>query len=169
MATDSRTVDNTGKHVLSDAEQKIFEVAPGTFYGWSGYGFIAKSQVETAIAIADTAGANDLHGFADALDELSRPSMAELLDILRGIRHLNPKYDAELSGVRPFHAYILAGVSKGRPGFLAREFWLIDGCNHYTGNGRLRLPAGNNFSMYATYGELLGDLVPGRKRGQGGL
>ena len=31
LAADSRIMDNAGTRVLSDAEQKLFEIAPGTF------------------------------------------------------------------------------------------------------------------------------------------
>lgn len=127
LATDSRTMDQTGQH-LSDAQQKIFEIAPGTFYAWSGYTPFAALQVQIAAAFGKTADMQNLRAFADQLDAASLPLMEQLLIALTQIQHLQPeKYGPELAGKEPFHAYTLCGISDGCPGFLTREFRLGDG------------------------------------------
>ena len=48
LATDSRVTDDTGKRVISDAYPKITEIAPGTFYGWTGHANLAIPQARIA-------------------------------------------------------------------------------------------------------------------------
>lgn len=162
LATDSRVMDNAGEYVLSDAAEKIFEIAPGVFYGWSGYGALAVPQVEIARELAKTAvNMRDLHAFADSLDALSTAPMVQLLSTLAVLSSLNlQKYEAELAGTAPFHAYVLAGLSDGKPGFLAREFYLTNGrIGHREADG-FRLPPGNNFTMFTTHSEPIADIIP---------
>jgi hypothetical protein len=160
LATDSRVVGNAG-NITSDAEQKIFEVAPGTFYGWSGYGFLARPQAQIARELGKTADMTNLRSFADQLDKASQPRVEQLLLTLAEMRHINRAYGAALSGTEPFHAYVLCGVSDGCPGFLSREFWNVNGRVEYRETYSFKEPV---FSMYATRGELLVDLAmsPGR-------
>jgi hypothetical protein len=161
LATDSRIIDNTGTYVLSDSEPKLAEIAPGAFYGWSGYRLLAGPQVETAESLARTADMRDLRAFADRVDEASKPLTAQLLSTLAAIRDQNPtKYGEELAGTKPFHAYVLAGLSNGTPGFLAREYWFINGEVMHRETDGFSLPPGNDFAMYVTYGEALADVVP---------
>ena len=152
LATDSRVMDNAGNH-LSDEEQKVFEIAPGTFYGWSGYTSLATLQVHIAPLLAGGAQVADLRTFANQLDAVSLPYMVQLLKTLAEIQHLQLQYRDELTGIKPFHAYVLAGISEGCPGFLARQFWFTNGQIRSSESYNFRLPAGNNFAMYATRGE----------------
>ncbi len=150
LGTDSRTMDNTGTCILSDAEQKLFEVAPDVFYGWSGYGYLATTQAALAGALGKRAPIEDLRIFAKELDAVSLPVLMQLVNRLTEIRHLHSQYEAELAGTKPFHAYVLAGTSKGRAVYIVHEFWMTEGridCREFY---RPELPAGENLSMYAT-------------------
>ncbi len=118
LATDSRTMDKTATHVVSDAEQKIFEIAPGVFYGANGYTYFATTQAHQASVLGRGSKIENLRDFAKQLDAALMPEMERNIGILA---------KDQLAGIRPFHAYALAGTSEGRPDVLVHQFWVIDG------------------------------------------
>lgn len=122
LATDSRCYTSDRSRILSNAEQKIFEVAPAVFYGWSGYRGVGHIHVQVAATLGRSAETKNLRTFADELDMASQARILQLLTVSEADR-----CEGELSGGVPFHIYILAGLSEGAPGFLARQFWLRDG------------------------------------------
>ena len=120
LATDSRACVDRGKCFMSDAEPKILELLPGLFYAYCGYTSLADTH--RAVAATLTAQTGDLRKFADELDAASRPQVERLVDYL-----VTGRFQEQVSGTVPFHAYVLCGVSEGRPDFLTREFWIKNG------------------------------------------
>jgi hypothetical protein len=169
LATDGRITDVTGKRVISDVYPKITEIAPGTFYGWTGHANLAMPQASIAAELAANSAITDIRAFADALDARCRPLMEQLISTITEVRHVRPTYEDQLTGVLPFHAYVLAGVSEGCPGFLAREFRLVNGEITHEENYSFRLPAGNNFSAFAMPGDPLTGLINDPNTWAGGV
>jgi hypothetical protein len=159
LTTDSRVVDNAQKSIASDAQTKIFEVAPGVFYGWSGCGRFALPQARIARTISEVMRPQSLRAFADALDEASHPLMEELIKDLRERRDQSPIYEAQLAGREPFHAYVLATKGAAGPGFIAREFLLVNGQITHKETDSFQVPLEQVFLMYTTRGELVAPLA----------
>ena len=118
LATDSLTYTyGRPNRIISDAQQKIFEVAPDVFYGWSGSTSVAMEQLSIARALARTAQPTNIRKFAE---QLNAASTSQLL--AESNRALTEPFHPARSGELPFQIYILAGVSEGVPGFVVCEF-----------------------------------------------
>jgi hypothetical protein len=155
LATDSRTMDNTIEHVVSDAQPKIHEISSGVFYGWNGAGMLALPQAQIATTLAKVSDMTDLRAFANKLDELSRESMEELVSVMRGLPSCGPQIRGEI----PFHVYALMGVSEGCPGYLWREFVLVNGEITVRETYGFKLAIDQNFSLTAFDVETIRDLI----------
>lgn len=116
LATDSILYDNQDR-IMSTSQEKIFEVAPGLFYGWSGPRALAIDQARIAAELSQTRTPENLYAFADALNVASKPAL-ERPRILS---------EEQAAGEVPFFIYILAGMSEGSPGFLVCVFTLKNG------------------------------------------
>ena len=155
LATDSFLYTPDGSTILSDHEPKVFEVAPGVFYGWSGFKALAGPQVLQAEVLGRSMATGNLARFADALDFASMSYMRILADAILadGIQ------EEHISGEVPFHAYALAGVSEGKPGFLARQFSLKDGQISRDEVTAFEPAPDGGPIVYVTFGGAISDLV----------
>ena len=163
LATDSRIYGNDQRNVLSDSSQKVFRVGRNLFFAWSGYTPVANKQAEMAAELSAEGTVRDIRAFADTLDLICVPIMLATINALAEIRATLPQYEAELSGEKPFAAYVLAGQHFGKPGFLAREFYYVGGQITHKEVDALNPLSRGEYRLYATRGESLADLVPNPK------
>lgn len=161
LATDSRKMAPNFAEVLSDSEQKIVEVGSGTFYAASGWMYLCDWQAAT-IQQLGSGGVRDIRLLAETLDLASMPRVRELLRHIKAARSCHPEFEDTLSGAKPFHTYILAGVNqRGVPGFIAREFWAgeDDRCRVKTAEIFEFHADDQSFYAYLTRAERVRDLI----------
>ena len=128
LATDSRFMAHDFGGVASDAEQKIFEIAPQVFLAPSGWKVVCDFQLAQARELVGTLGTSDLRTMADALASESIPLLEALVEVLRSIEHPHHKILAALDGKAMMHVHVLAGrTARGELGYINQAFRLQAG------------------------------------------
>ena len=145
--------------VVTDSEKKLFEIGPGAFYAGSGWTSVCRFQAAAAAELAGAMGTKDIRRIAEVLDALSQPELQDQLRVLRSLRHLHQDIEDIICGTKPLHGYVMAGVSRGVPGYLVREFWVVDGQVTTGSTEAFELPRGENFRCYIGRPEIVDSLV----------
>jgi hypothetical protein len=152
LATDSRATHLSGG--FTDTSEKLFEIAPNVFYTNTGWVELGEKQMRIAAGLLRTADLGNPEDFADQLDQASRPAMERLVAGIMQFRSVAPIVEEKAAGVLPFHTYVLAFVSGGRPGFIARSFTLQNGQVVCSKLCCFELPAGSR-AQFITGGRLI--------------
>lgn len=163
LATDSLLYNDEGR-VFSRTQQKIIEVAPGVFYGWSGRKALAIQQANIAVTLSRTAQPRNLCAFAEELNAASMPCIAQAAN-----RALVEQIQPTVSGELPFFIYILAGVSEGVPGFLVCQFSLRNSEVYQEMVSYFEPTTGDQIMNYITGDESLIPLMNNPKSWESGL
>lgn len=111
LSTDSRMMAHDYSGVASDTEQKIFEIAPGTFIATSGRKMASEFQVARARELAVELGTTDIQAIGAALERESLPCLMTLVERLR----LEPDETTRqaVSGESLLHGCMLVGRTAG--------------------------------------------------------
>src|SRR5437868_6840073 len=111
LGTDSRFMEADFSGVSSDAEQKIFEIAPDTYIATSGWRITCDFQVSRAREIAKSLGTSDIRKIAEALERDTLALMQSLVGQLPSAeKHLSREnYSRIASGEQMWHGCVLAG------------------------------------------------------------
>src|SRR4051794_36443218 len=103
LGTDSRFMRPDFCSIASDAEQKIFEIAPRTFVATSGFKMACDFQVEKARELARELGTVDIRVLAGALERESLGYFKEVVGELRSVECPADKITRTLSGEYLLH------------------------------------------------------------------
>jgi len=123
LGTDSRYVSSDLSTVASDAEQKIFQVAPQTFIAPSGWKIACDFQRSKARELAVTLRTTDVRVLATELAKNTVPRLKELAAVLGSIKDSHEKIRASLDGRLVLHTTLLAGrTADGALGYVTLVF-----------------------------------------------
>src|ERR1035441_7494671 len=120
FSTDSRMMAHDNSGIVSDAERKIFEIAPGTFIATSGRKVASQLQVARARILAFELSTTDIQAIGAALARESLPWMLKLGARLRVepdevTRHA-------VSGDTMLHGCTLVGRAAGKLGYVTHSY-----------------------------------------------
>lgn len=128
LGTDSRFMNLDFSGVASDAESKIFEVAPGTFLATSGRLRACRFQAYKAGELAKKMGTADIRIISDALIAESVTCLRALLEDLRPVQNVEPGIALAVSGAALLHGCVLVGrTADGQLGLIAHRYWVSGG------------------------------------------
>src|ERR1041385_3323544 len=128
LGTDSRFMKHDFSAVDSDAEQKIHEIAPGTFIATSGFKPACEFQETQCRILAREKCTKDIRVIGEALGRDSIVILESLAKRLREMRHLNVKIEQTLSGEHLIHGCVLVGrTDRGQLGYVTHAYRLVDG------------------------------------------
>jgi hypothetical protein len=111
LGTDSRYMAHDFSGIASDAEQKIFPIAPDTFIAVSGRKVISEFQAARARELAVELGTSDIQAIGAALERESLPCLAALVERLR--EEPDEMTRQHVSGESLLHGCTLVGRTAG--------------------------------------------------------
>jgi hypothetical protein len=122
FSTDSRMMAHDNSGIVSDAERKIFEIAPGTFIATSGRKVASQLQVARARILAFELSTTDIQAIGAALARESLPWMLKLVARLR----MEPDEVTRhaVSGDTMLHGCTLVGRAAGKLGYVTHSYWV---------------------------------------------
>jgi hypothetical protein len=122
LGTDSRFMSGDFTSMVSDATQKIFEIAPETFIATSGRKMACDFQHERAREIADKMGGPaDIEAIGEALKRESLPCLTELVEILHA--QADARSRQAVAGQSLLHGCVLVGrTASGQLGFVFHDY-----------------------------------------------
>jgi hypothetical protein len=122
LGTDSRFMSGDFTSIVSDATQKIFEIAPETFIACSGRTMTCDFQRERAREIAvDLGGRADIQAISEALRRESAPILTELLELLRS--QSDERSRQAVAGQSLLHGCVMVGrTASGQLGFVFHDY-----------------------------------------------
>jgi hypothetical protein len=121
LGTDSRFMKHDFSGVASDAEQKIFGIAPETFIAPSGRKMACDFQHAKARELAEDMGTADIETIGAALKRESLPVLRRLIKALRSIPEERARQ--AISGESLLHGCVLVGRNAaGQLGFVAHLY-----------------------------------------------
>ena len=122
LSTDSRMMAHDNSGVVCDAEQKIFEIGPGTFIAVSGRKMASEFQAGGVGEIARELGTTDIQAIGAALE---RESLRYLMLLLARLRLETDETTRQaVSGDTMLHGCTLVGRSACKLGYVSQSYWV---------------------------------------------
>jgi hypothetical protein len=119
LGTDSRYVTPDKRGIVSDAVEKIQEIAVEAFLATSGYALVCDFQNAKAREVGEST--QDIRTLSGILAEASKPILEEAAAALAQNVHLHPTIANVLAGKTVLHGAVLVGRSCGDLGYILME------------------------------------------------